>query len=174
MKKIIATVIAGAALAQAFSTAAYAADSIRTYQQPQQPDVRGGVKIGWLTCDVGGGVGYVLGSAKEADCVFTSTVDNELSDHYTGDIRKLGVDLGFTTRSRLVWAVFAPTAGYHRGSLAGLYAGASAEATLGAGLGANVLVGGTAGSVHLQPVSVTGQFGLNVAAAGASITLTPA
>ncbi len=68
MKKIIAMVVAAASLAQACSTAAYAADAIRTYQQP---DVRGGVKIGWLTCDVGGGVGYVLGSAKEADCVFT-------------------------------------------------------------------------------------------------------
>ncbi|NNH28130.1 DUF992 domain-containing protein, partial [Rhizobium sp. SEMIA 4085] len=79
-----------------------------------------------------------------------------------------------TTRSRPIWAVFAPTAGYHRGSLGGLYVGAVAEATLGAGVGANVLVGGTAGSIHLQPLSVTGQLGLNIAAAGASMTLTPA
>ncbi|NLS06659.1 DUF992 domain-containing protein [Rhizobium sp. P32RR-XVIII] len=174
MRKIIAMVVATAALAQAGSTVAFAADAIRTYQPPpQQSDVRGGVKIGLLTCDVGGGVGYVLGSAKEADCVFTSSIDNEFSDHYSGDIRKLGVDLGFTTRSRLIWAVFAPTAGYHHGSLAGLYVGAAAEATIGAGVGANVLVGGTTGSIHLQPLSVTGQFGLNVAAAGASMTLTP-
>ncbi|TDW19753.1 DUF992 domain-containing protein [Rhizobium gallicum] len=179
MKKSIAMIVAAASLAQACVTAAYAADTIRRYQEPdargyQEPDVRGGVKIGLLTCDVGGGLGYVLGSAKEADCVFSSSVGQEISDHYTGDIRKLGVDLGFTTRSRLIWAVFAPTAGYHRGSLGGLYVGAVAEATLGAGVGANVLVGGTAGSIHLQPLSVTGQLGLNIAAAGASMTLTPA
>ncbi|PKA42574.1 DUF992 domain-containing protein [Rhizobium sullae] len=171
MKKTIAMIVAAASLAQACVTAATAADVIRTYQEP---DVRGGVKIGFLTCDIGGGFGYVLGSAKEADCVFTSSAGQEISDHYTGDIRKLGIDLGFTTRSRLAWAVFAPTAGYHRGSLGGLYVGAAAEATLGAGVGANVLVGGTAGSIHLQPLSVTGQLGLNIAAASASMTLTPA
>jgi hypothetical protein len=84
----------------------------------------------------------------------------------------MGVDLGFTTRSKLVWAVFAPTAGYHHGSLSGLYQGATAEATLGVGIGTNILVGGTSGSIHLQTVSVTGQLGLNVAATGTSVTLT--
>jgi opacity protein-like surface antigen len=170
MKKTIAMVVAAASLAQACVTAASAADMVRTYEEP---DTRGGVKIGMLTCDIGGGLGYVLGSAKEADCVFSSTIGNEVTDHYTGDIRKLGIDLGFTTRSRLVWAVFAPTAGYHRGSLGGLYVGASAEATVGAGVGANVLIGGTSGSIHLQALSVTGQLGLNVAAGSASMTLTP-
>jgi hypothetical protein len=88
-----------------------------------------------------------------------------------GAVRKMGVDLGFTTRSKLIWAVFAPTAGYHQGSLSGLYQGASAEATVGAGVGANILIGGTSGSIHLQTVSVTGQIGLNLAAGGTSVTL---
>ena len=138
----------------------------------QSADARDGVKIGYLDCHIGGGVGYVLGSAKELDCVFHPSVDSPRADSYTGIIRKLGIDLGFTTRGRLVWAVFAPTAGYHQGSLSGLYKGATVEATLGAGVGANVLVGGTAGSVHLQMISATGQLGLNVAAAGTSVTLT--
>ncbi|NNH33367.1 DUF992 domain-containing protein, partial [Rhizobium sp. SEMIA 4085] len=95
MKKAIAMIVAAASLAQACVTAAYAADTIRRYQEPdargyQEPDVRGGVKIGLLTCDVGGGLGYVLGSAKEADCVFSSSVGQEISDHYTGDISTLG------------------------------------------------------------------------------------
>jgi hypothetical protein len=115
----------------------------------------------------------VLGSAKEADCVFSSTVGSEPLDHYTGVVRKMGVDLGFTTRSRLIWAVFAPTAGYHHGSLGGLYQGATAEVTVGAGVGTNILVGGTSGSIHLQTISVTGQLGLNVAATGTSLTLSP-
>ena len=132
------------------------------------------VRIGYLDCQIGGGLGYVLGSAKTADCAFTSVIDGEPLDTYTGSIKKLGVDLGFTTRSRVVWAVFAPTAGYHKGSLGGLYGGATAEATIGAGIGANVLFGGTAGSIHLQPVSVSGQIGLNIAATGTSMTLQPA
>ena len=119
MKKTIAA--AFAALPVAFvATAAPAADvisrrdNVPTYQETDQ---RGGVRIGYLDCSIGGGVGYVLGSAKEADCVFKSTMGSEPLDRYTGVVRKMGVDLGFTTRSRLIWAVFAPTAGYHHGSL---------------------------------------------------------
>jgi hypothetical protein len=157
------------------ATTAFSADVISRRDAPyQEADQRGGVRIGYLDCQVGGGVGYVIGSSKEADCTFSSTMGSEPIDQYTGVIRKMGVDLGFTTRSRLIWAVFAPTAGYHHGSLGGLYQGATAEATVGAGIGANILVGGTSGSIHLQTVSITGQLGLNVAATGTSVTLTPA
>lgn len=168
-------VAAVAALPVALSAvSAYSADVIsRRNVIVEQPDQRGGVRIGYLDCNIDGGVGYVLGSAKEADCVFSSTVGSEPLDHYTGVVRKMGVDLGFTTRSRLIWAVFAPTAGYHHGSLGGLYQGATAEVTVGAGVGTNILVGGTSGSIHLQTISVTGQLGLNVAATGTSLTLSP-
>jgi len=155
------------------AAAAHAAD-MTVYREPAPPaiqDERNGVKIGYLECDIGGGAGYVLGSSKEIDCVFRSLGGDEIEDRYTGEIRKLGIDVGFTMRSRLLWAVFAPTAGYHHGSLSGIYKGATAEATVGAGVGANVLVGGTSGSIHLQTVSVTGQLGLNVAATGTSMTL---
>ncbi len=70
--------------------------------------------------------------------------------------------------------MFAPTAGYHRGSLGGVYQGATAEVTVGAGIGTNILVGGTEGSIQLQTVSVQGQIGLNIAATGTSVTLKPA
>jgi hypothetical protein len=166
MKKMLAAALA-AQMALLGASVAGAAD-IRA--QPI-PDDRDGVRIGYLQCGIGGGVGYVLGSAKELDCVFTSTIGSRSIDHYTGTIRKLGVDLGFTTQSKLIWAVFAPTAGYHRGSLGGLYRGATAEATVGAGIGTNILFGGTAGSIQLQPVSLTGQIGLNLAATGTSMTL---
>jgi hypothetical protein len=158
---IAAPVMLGAGLAQA-------ADQMKGDVNPEADDF-GGVKIGALSCDIGGGFGYVLGSAKEMDCTFRST--NGLTEHYKGTIRKLGVDVGFTTKGKLVWAVFAPTAGYHKGSLGGVYDGATVEATVGAGIGANVLVGGTSGSISLQTVSVTGQLGLNLAAAGTSLTL---
>ncbi|CAN7585207.1 DUF992 domain-containing protein [Rhizobium rhizogenes] len=171
MKKILTLAFSAASLIVAGAAVTRAADLAPSYQEQEQ-DQRNGVKIGYLTCEIGGGVGYVLGSAKEVDCTFHSTVGKERIDHYSGAIRKMGVDLGFTTRSKLVWAVFAPTAGYHHGSLSGLYQGATAEATLGVGIGTNILVGGTSGSIHLQTVSVTGQLGLNVAATGTSVTLT--
>ncbi|KAA1180468.1 DUF992 domain-containing protein [Rhizobium tropici] len=172
MRKILTLAFSAASLIVAGTAVARAADMPTTYRE--EPDERNGVKIGYLECEIGGGVGYVLGSAKEVDCTFHSTVGRERIDHYTGAIRKMGVDLGFTTRSRLVWLVFAPTAGYHHGSLSGLYQGATVEATVGAGVGTNILVGGTSGSIHLQTVSVTGQLGLNVAATGTSVTLTSA
>ncbi|KKX27627.1 DUF992 domain-containing protein [Rhizobium sp. LC145] len=174
MKKIFAIAIAALPILSS-AGAAFAADVISRRDSiplAEEPDQRGGVRIGYLDCTIGSGVGYVLGSAKEADCVFRSAMGSEPIDHYTGAVRKMGIDLGFTTRTRLIWAVFAPTAGYHHGSLSGLYQGATAEATVGAGIGANVLVGGTSGSIHLQTVSVTGQLGLNVAATGTSMTLT--
>ncbi len=170
MRKILTLALSAASLVVAGTAAVRAAD-LTTYSD-EGTDERNGVKIGYLDCEIGGGVGYVLGSAKEVECTFHSTVGKARVDHYTGAIRKMGVDLGFTTRSRLVWLVFAPTAGYHRGSLSGLYQGATVEATVGAGVGTNILVGGTAGSIQLQTVSVTGQLGLNLAATGTSVTLT--
>ena len=172
MNKKLGTVLA-LTLAQAFTVTAGAADMVVREDAPVYVDrgARDGVKIGLLTCDVGGGVGYVLGSAKSVDCVFSAT--NGEHDAYSGVIRKMGVDLGFTTQGRIVWAVFAPTAGYHQGSLGGLYQGATAEATVGIGVGTNILVGGTSGSIQLQTVSVSGQIGLNIAATGTSVTLTP-
>ena len=172
MNKKLGTVLA-LALAQAFTVTAGAADMVIREDAPVSVDrgARDGVKIGLLTCDVGGGVGYVLGSAKSVDCVFSAT--NGERDTYSGVIRKMGVDLGFTTQGRIVWAVFAPTAGYHQGSLGGLYQGATAEATVGVGVGTNILVGGTSGSIQLQTISVSGQIGLNIAATGTSVTLTP-
>jgi hypothetical protein len=109
----------------------------------------------------------IVMSSKAVSCRFTSL--NGHTEPYTGDIRKLGIDVGFTRGSRIIWQVFEPAA--RPGSLAGSYAGASAEATLAAGLGANVLVGGGNGGVTLQPISVQGQTGLNLAAGVGSLNI---
>ena len=86
-------------------------------------------------------------------------------------ISKLGLDIGFTKRGVIVWGVFAPTSGYKRHALAGHYGGASAQASLVAGLGANVLVGGSGRSFALQPFSVSGQTGVNLAVGIAGLDL---
>jgi len=127
-----------------------------------------GVKIGVLTCEVDGGVGMVIGSSKGMDCVFEGTIGSR--ERYTGSIDKLGLDIGITRKTVIAWAVFAPGK-LKAGALAGRYAGASAEATVAVGLGANVLVGGSNKSIALQPLSVQAQTGLNVAAGIASLRL---
>lgn len=119
-----------------------------------------GVQIGVLTCNLSSGLGLILTSQKGTACTFDS--QKGYSEHYVGVIRRYGLDVGATSGGVLTWAVFA-TGPAVPGVLAGNYAGATAEATVGAGLGANVLVGGSHQSIALQPLSVNGQLGLNLA-----------
>lgn len=133
---------------------------------PAQADVRAGL----LTCQVAPSVSFVVGSQKQLHCEFQSVTGR--SEHYAGRFSRIGVDLGFTSGGQLAWAVYAPSRP-GRGALAGVYAGASGEATVGVGVGANVLVGGFKDSVSLQPLSVGAQQGLTVAGGATSLELTP-
>jgi hypothetical protein len=130
------------------------------------------IKAGTLTCDISGGIGLIITSHKEVSCMFTPSQPGP-REVYVGAINKFGLDLGATAGGEMVWAVYAPTT-RRFGALAGNYGGASAEATVGAGLGANVLVGGSDRTIALQPLSVQGQAGLNVAAGVAELILRPA
>jgi hypothetical protein len=126
-------------------------------------------KVGALSCDISGGIGVIIASKKTVTCMFTPASAGP-REVYVGSITKFGLDLGATTGGQMIWSVFAPS-NRKFGALAGHYVGASAEATVGAGVGANVLVGGSNRTVTLQPVSVQGQTGLNVAAGVAGLTL---
>jgi len=117
------------------------------------------VQVGVLTCDVDAGVGYIFGSSKEVDCKFTRK--GYKTEHYSGSIDKLGIDLGITGGGKIAWLVFAATKDVPKRALAGTYVGASAEASLGLGLGGNWLIGGSKKSIALQPWSVTGTIGVN-------------
>lgn len=128
-----------------------------------------GVRVGDLTCNVASGWGFVFGSSKDLHCTFHGNGKNY--EHYTGSISKFGVDIGYTEGGVLVWGVFAPTSDLRKGALEGDYVGASAQATVAVGLGANVLTGGFDKSIALQPLSVEGSKGLNVAAGIGSISL---
>jgi hypothetical protein len=129
------------------------------------------VKVGALRCEVSGGLGLIIASSKDMECRFTSAAG--YTEHYYGTIRKFGLDIGATNAGILGWDVFAPTLGPRRHALAGDYAGVDASATIGAGLGANVLVGGLDRSFALQPLSIQTQTGLALAAGVASLTLRP-
>ena len=127
------------------------------------------VQAGSLTCDVSAGIGLIIGSQRNVSCTFTPASPGPI-EYYTGTISKLGPDIGVTTGGVMVWAVWAPT-NRPAGALAGSYAGAAAEVSVVAGLGANALVGGNNRTIALQPFSVQGQVGLNIAAGVASLTL---
>jgi len=99
-----------------------------------------GVKVGTLNCNVAGGMGFVFGSTKDLACSYEPTKASV--EHYAGSISKWGVDIGYTGKGKLIWAVFAPTSDVRPGAIEGEYAGASAQANVGVGLGANVLIGG--------------------------------
>ncbi|WP_284736046.1 DUF992 domain-containing protein [Dongia deserti] len=133
-----------------------------------EADAASGVNVGSLNCNVAGGVGFIFGSSKNISCVFTKP--DGTAERYHGDIDKYGVDIGFTGEGYMVWAVFAPGQ-VQKGALAGTYSGATADAAVGVGLGANVLVGGSNKQIALQPVSIEGMTGLNVAAGFGQITL---
>lgn len=129
------------------------------------------IQAGTLNCDISAGIGLIIGSQKSVACLFTPAGDGP-REAYQGTITKFGLDVGATTGGQMIWAVHAPT-DRRFAALAGTYAGAGAEATVGAGLGANVLVGGSDRTVALQPLSVQGQAGLNLAAGVTSLELRP-
>jgi hypothetical protein len=118
-------------------------------------------KVGMLSCDISAGLGLIVASKKELTCLYTPSQGGP-KEVYVGSISKFGLDIGATAGGEMAWAVYAPTSA-GLGALAGNYGGATAEATVGVGLGANVLVGGSNRTVSLQPISVQGQEGLNLA-----------
>jgi hypothetical protein len=152
-------ILAGAALAigaWSFSADAQAAES--------------GVKAGILTCNVDSGWGFVFGSSRKLKCNYSH--DHGSLEQYTGEIKKFGADIGYNNGGVIAWAVFAPTSDVGKGALAGDYGGVTGSAAVGVGVGANVLVGGFQRSFSLQPLSVEGFTGLNVAGGIAAVTLT--
>ena len=127
-------------------------------------------KLGVLDCVIDGGTGYVITSNKGLDCKF-HPANGGATEHYTGLISKLGVDIGKTNQGLLQWAVFAASRDYDAGNLEGSYYGVNAEASIITGGGANVLGGGFQKSIALQPLSVQAQTGLNLAVAVTSMDL---
>jgi hypothetical protein len=132
------------------------------------PAQAAGVKVGVLTCHQSSGWGFIFGSSKDIRCVYHH---GPYSERYNGAVNKFGVDIGYTNGAVIIWDVFAPNTGSERGALTGDYVGAQASAAVGPGVGANALVGGFDRSFTLQPVSIEGETGLNVAAGIGSMSL---
>ena len=132
------------------------------------PQAQTRVEVGVLNCTAAGSTGFIVGSTRELRCTFKRQGKDE---RYAGKINKFGIDIGTTQQAQIAWAVLAPTSNLPARSLAGGYGGLSAEATVGVGVGANALIGGSDKSIVLQPLSVQAQQGLNIAAGVASLQL---
>jgi hypothetical protein len=133
--------------------------------QPRQ------IQVGTLTCSMSASIGLIVGSQKNVNCVLKGQ-PGEPEEAYSGTMTTVGLDIGVTSGGVIVWTVFADTNRY-AGMLAGTYTGATAEVSIAAGLGANVLVGGSNRTVALQPLSLQGQVGLDIAGGIGQLELHP-
>jgi hypothetical protein len=128
------------------------------------------IRVGNLTCTSGPSVGLIVGSRQNLRCTFRS-VSTGRRYIYSGTMTRLGLDIGITGASRLFRGVFAPTTHVGHGTLRGNYVGASGDVSLGLGFGANVLVGWSRRTIAVQPLSIEGQVGVNLALGVARLTL---
>jgi hypothetical protein len=129
-----------------------------------------GIVAGTLSCSGRGSIGAIIGSRQRLSCTF-SPASGQSKQRYAARITRLGLDVGITGPSRMIWTVLGPSNGISRGALEGTFAGVSANASIGVGAGANALVGGFQNAIVLQPLSVQAQTGLNVAAGIAGLRL---
>lgn len=129
----------------------------------------GSTKAGVLSCRTSASLGLIIGSHQKLRCQFSP--DAGAPEDYVGHINRLGLDLGIRAGGAMAWAVLAPTNHVGRGALAGKYVGASGDISVGVGAGAKLLVGGSHKTISLQPLSVEGQVGVNVALGVAGLTL---
>jgi hypothetical protein len=127
-------------------------------------------EAGILRCRYGTNVGMIVGSRQTMACVFTK--GDKTTENYTATFTRVGLDVGITAGGRLAWTVLSTNPkGLPPRALTGNYVGASADASFGVGAGANALVGGSKKSITLQPLSVEGQVGVNLALGAAKFRL---
>jgi hypothetical protein len=151
------------------SFAAVAAVAV-TALAAQPGQTQEGVKVGVLKCNVAGATSFVFGSTRKLSCVYTPSERGRL-EYYTGRINRYGIDIGYIKEGTMLWAVFAPSKSVRSGALAGDYGGISAEIAAGYGAGANALLGGFKKSIALQPLSIEGIKGFNIAAGISGLNL---
>jgi hypothetical protein len=165
MRKFSIALFAVAALAVTLATAP---DALA-----QEAPAKHVTKIGYLSCHVAAGWGFIFGSSRKLQCTYTPAEKGKKIENYTGSVTKFGADIGYLQSGVILWTVLSPGVKIttNPGLLSGHYGGATASATIGLGVGGNVLVGGMDGSISLQPLSIEGNTGLNVAAGVAMMDL---
>lgn len=131
-------------------------------------------QVGSLLCKVDPNVGFIFVGHQPMQCTYTPTLAAAAPQYYDGAINTVGIDVGVSAGSALAWGVFAPTNGLPAGALSGEYVGASGDLGIVAGAGANILLGGSARTIALQPLSLQGSVAFNVVLGVSSLKLRPA
>ncbi len=133
------------------------------------------VEVGVLTCEqVGTRINLIIHSTANVKCEFTDTEGNV--ERYMGETGVgLGIDLQWKKEEHMAFTVLASVgANANEHALTGKYVGGGASAALGAGLGAAVLVGGSADQFSLQPIAISGSIGIGAAAGVTYLYIQPA
>lgn len=126
------------------------------------------LKLGQLDCDVvpNSRSNLIISSTALVDCSFNPTVGSPT--YYRGETGiGLGIDLSVKTDDRFSFIVLTAQSAapnYNSYPLAGKYYGAEATVSLGAGLGAKVLVGGSAKQFSLAPIGGQATRGTGISA----------
>ena len=154
-KSLVALAILSIAMATSVTTSASA---------------QSGVTAGFLKCNVAGNLSFIFGSSRGISCIYDAGAGMPI-DYYRGTINKYGLDIGYQMNGVMIWGVVAPGGYVGPGALAGEYGGVTAAVALGLGVGANVLIGGSRNNIALQPLSVEGMQGLNIAGGIGVLTL---
>ncbi|MBI1385843.1 MAG: DUF992 domain-containing protein [Rhizobiales bacterium] len=129
------------------------------------------VDAGLLSCEVSGGVALIISEPRELHCVFQKA--NGQSEAYEGELKAFGIDIGVSGRGVMTWGVIAATTELPPGTLAGTYGGVEAGGAAVVGGRGQILVGGAKQTISLQPLSVEGETGLNIAVGVTAIELRP-
>lgn len=156
-------------LAKAGVAAALAVSALAAGALPAAAQTR--VQVGTLVCNMKPNVAFIIGSVREASCTLKPATRSTSAGSYSATIRRFGLDIGMNGAGVMIWTVLAPTRNVAPGDLRGSYAGVSAGAAIGVGLGANALIGGSNNTIALQPLSVQGETGVNLALGVADLTL---
>ena len=111
-------------------------------------------EAGTVKCTGGEGVGLIVGSKKSYDCTFKPV--QGLPERYVATVTKVGLDVGVTGKTTMIWTVLTASSPLKRRALSGKYYGAAADASVGVGGGANVLVGGSKEVDHIAATERAG------------------
>ncbi|MGJ5178642.1 DUF992 domain-containing protein [Bradyrhizobium oligotrophicum] len=129
------------------------------------------MRAGVLECEGRRTSGRLVMSQARLRCVFRS--QGRQPERYVAKVRRYGLDLGLTDETRMAWVVNAPVNDFGRSELRGRYGGLAANAAALVGFGGSFLVRDTDRAAALQPISLQGQTGLNLAAGITEVELVP-
>src|ERR1700722_8580548 len=94
----------------AIAAASIAAAAITAFMASPVKAQGARVQIGTLRCSLSSSIGFVVGWERNVTCIFGA--DNAPDEGYEGRLNKIGLDLGFTTGGKIIWAVLGHTNRY--------------------------------------------------------------